>query len=81
MKKVQRSLLLQNWNYLNGKLMGLRESEVAELLLHEQKRKNRITFVMRLHSRLNKLRRERERSVLAAKAGVNVVMIPGVKYK
>lgn len=57
--------LLDNWVTLNERLMELREQEVAALLSHEKKNRNRITFVLRLHSRMNKLRRERERRVLA----------------
>ncbi len=57
--------LLRNWNKLNARLMKLDEIDVAWLLAHEKRNSNRITFVMRLHSRMNKLRRERERQELA----------------
>jgi hypothetical protein len=61
--------LLDNWNTLNASLMKLKEKEVALLLSHEQSSRNRITFTLRLHARMNKLRSERERRVLAKSAG------------
>lgn len=60
--------LLANWNTLNGAIMGLGEVEVARLLDSEVGGANRLTFVLRLHSRLNRLRRERERRALAKEA-------------
>lgn len=57
--------LLENWNALNGAIMSLAEEAVALLLAHEQKNRNRLTFTLRLHSRLNRLRRERERREIA----------------
>jgi hypothetical protein len=69
--------LLGNWNTLNKGLMKLTEAEVALLLAHEQRTQNRITFTLRLHSRLNKLRSERERRALAQSAGKNVTIPEG----
>jgi hypothetical protein len=66
--------LLKNWNTLNAALMDLTEREVAQLLSHEQENDNRITFILRLHARMNKLRSERERRALARSAGKNVVL-------
>lgn len=60
-----KSNLLENWNVLNEALMGLGEEDVALLLAHEQRHRNRLTFTLRLHSRLNRLRRERERREIA----------------
>lgn len=57
--------LLGNWNTLNARLMELGEDEVGSLLEAEKAGQNRISFVLRLHSRLTKLRRERERRELA----------------
>jgi hypothetical protein len=57
--------LLGNWNTLNGAMMGLSEGEVVELLSKERRGANRLSFALRLHSRLNRLRRERERRTLA----------------
>jgi hypothetical protein len=59
--------LLGNWNVLNENLLTLNEAEVKTLLAWEKEHANRITFIMRLHSRMNKLRRERERRVYAKK--------------
>lgn len=61
--------LLDNWNTLNAKLMGLTEGDVARLLAYERAHQNRLTFTLRLHSRLNRLRRGRERAGLARSAG------------
>ncbi len=61
---VDYDKLLGNWNTLNENLMGLSEQQVGRLLTYEKHHNNRITFILRLHSRLNKLRRERERRVL-----------------
>lgn len=58
--------LLDNWVTLNKALMGLKEEQVAALLKHECDHRNRLTFTLRLHARINKLRRERERKVLAS---------------
>lgn len=61
--------LLENWNRLNKGLMALSEDDVARLLAHEKSHRNRLTFTLRLHSRLNRMRRERERRGLARSAG------------
>lgn len=61
--------LLRNWNVLNAALMDLPEEDVTRLLAHEEQNDNRLTFTLRLHSRLNKLRWQRERGVLAVSAG------------
>lgn len=60
--------LLDNWNTLNKGLMALGEKDVARLLAHEEANRNRLTFTLRLHARLNRLRRERERQGLALSA-------------
>jgi hypothetical protein len=59
---------LRNWSELNGRLMEMGEEEVAALLEAEKKSRGRLTFLLRLQSRLNRLRRERERGELAAGA-------------
>lgn len=56
--------VLENWTALNGAIMRLDEEDTALLLAAERKGQARKTFVLRLHSRLNRLRRERERSEL-----------------
>lgn len=65
MKTAQLIRLLGNWNTLNEDLLSLKEPDVVQLLEYEKKHANRITFVLRIHSRLNKMRRERERRVIA----------------
>lgn len=69
--------LLANWNTLNGALMRLSEEEVGLLLAHERSGKNRLSYTLRLHARLTRLRSERERRGLAASAGRNVALPPG----
>lgn len=68
--------LLDDWLALNKALPWLREAQVAKLLEHEKTHKGRLTFTLRLHARLNRLRRERERRDLAAKAGRHVCYPP-----
>lgn len=59
---------LGNWSLLNSRLMAMNEEEVAALLKKEKAGQGRLTFLLRLQARLNKLRRERERGELAAGA-------------
>ena len=59
---------LTNWSWLelNEWLKQATEQQVAKALAEERKRKPiRAQFVKRIHSRLNKLRAERERKELA----------------
>lgn len=56
---------LQDWAALNEAVMRLDEDGVARLLRLERGGRNRLTFTLRLHARLNRLRRERERKELA----------------
>lgn len=58
--------LLQNWNTLNGALLDLREEDVEALLKRERAGKNRLSYTLRLHSRLSRMRRERERREIAS---------------
>ena len=78
---VKLRALLKNWNTLNESLMTLSERDVARLLSHEEANDKRITFLLRLHARLNVLRRTRERVRLVHKAGKNTVLLPGEDYK
>lgn len=66
--------LLGNWNTLNASLMKLKEREVAQLLAHERANKKRLTFMLRLHARLNKLKSERERVAIVRLTNRNVVL-------
>lgn len=63
MDKRNLIALLDNWTVLNQFIMQLSEKEAAFLFEYEKANRYRSTFVLRLHSRLNKLRRERERQV------------------
>lgn len=63
-KKQVASLATLPWVEFNQELMKLTEAEVAKLLEHERAHQRRLTFVLRLHARRNKLRRERERGEL-----------------
>lgn len=59
---------LSNWRALNAALMKLRdEEEIRDLLEAELRGKNRSRFVLRIHSRLNRVRRRRERRELGEK--------------
>lgn len=64
-KARQQVDLLQNWNTLNKALLGLREEQVHGLLERELAGKNRLSYTLRLHSRLSRMRRERERREIA----------------
>ena len=61
--------VLDNWATLNEKLMSMTEDQVNVLLAHERdKGKGRLTVMLRLQSRMNKLRRERERRELVGRS-------------
>jgi hypothetical protein len=62
--KVTRALA-KPWVAFNVELMKLTEAEVRRALDHEKTHRRRLTVILRLHSRLNRLRRERERNELA----------------
>lgn len=57
---------LETWSALNDALRTAGEKACERLLVHEAKGKNRPTFLLRIHSRLNRVRRERERAALAS---------------
>lgn len=60
-KKEVGDLRLRSWNALNASLTSADEKACKELLLIETKGRNRNAFKKRIHSRLNKVRAERER--------------------
>lgn len=63
----QRSIELDTWVGLNEALMG-GDLKLAEKLLKEEKAgSNRKQFVLRIHSRINKLRAAIERAELMKK--------------
>ena len=64
MKATKLNEILQTWIGLNEVLMSADEKLCEELLLHERHNKCRKQFVFRIHSRLNKVRADREREEL-----------------
>jgi hypothetical protein len=66
-KKSVTNPALQSWVSLNDTVMNLTdEDELKKLLREELKGRKRKKFAERIHSRINKLRAEREREELAA---------------
>lgn len=57
---------LTSWSALNGALKELSEDECWKLLEKEKKDRRRVQFMLRIHSRANKLRAERERRSLTS---------------
>jgi hypothetical protein len=55
---------LTEWEQLNLILMNSDKSSVEKLLNQELKNKKRKIFVLRIHSRLNRLRADEERKSL-----------------
>lgn len=71
-KELGEAEPLSNWYKLQEALMSSDEKGVAELLELERKGANRERFMRRIHSRLNRLRAERERAEIAERAKVKV---------
>lgn len=57
---------LLTWNALNAALLTSTEKDCKRLLGIEQKHRRRRQFILRIHSRMNRLRRLRERTELTA---------------
>jgi len=51
----------RTWKGLNDALRGAGEAECKAMLKDEQKGRRRKMFILRIHSRLNKARADRER--------------------
>lgn len=66
MKKPVANPALQSWPALNDVLRKAGESECQVLLSEELKGRRRKQFIKRIHSRLNKVRADRERMELSA---------------
>lgn len=62
--------VLSSWISLNDALKNAGEDYCIQLLEHEKKNKKRKQFLKRVHSRLNKVRADRERAELEAVAHV-----------
>lgn len=68
MKKPVTNPTLQSWLALNDALRGSDEATCQRLLDEELKGRKRKQFIKRIHSRLNKVRADRERAELEARA-------------
>lgn len=55
---------LNSWNELNSYLKTADEKACENLMKAETEGKKRQTFLLRIHSRLNKIRADRERNEL-----------------
>ena len=66
MKKLVTNPALQSWLALNDILRGADEPVCQALLKEELKGRKRKQFIKRIHSRLNKVRADRERMELGA---------------
>lgn len=67
MTTVQRSSELSSWLVLNTALMGGDLALAERLLQEELSDRKRRQFLLRIHSRINKLRAEAERVELLGK--------------
>lgn len=56
--------LLQAWGTLNKEMQKITEEGCAELLKREKKGRRRLSFLLRIYGRFNKLRTQRERNEL-----------------
>ncbi len=61
MKNPVSNSALVSWVALNDKLRGANETECRNLLEEELNGRKRKQFIKRIHSRLNKVRADRER--------------------
>ena len=67
-KKPIKRPELKSWEALNSAIMKMDEAEAKVLLQHELKGRKRGQFLKRIHSRINKLRADRERLELEGQA-------------
>lgn len=68
MKKPVTNPALQSWLALNDALREADEATCETFLKEELKGRKRKQFIKRIHSRLNKVRADRERAELEAKS-------------
>lgn len=66
-KKPITDPALASWDALNAAIMEMDEKQAQALLKKELVGRKRTMFVRRIHSRINKLRADRERKELEAK--------------
>lgn len=62
MKKEITNPVLRSWNGLNEAIMEMDEKSCTSLLAEEKKGRARKQFLKRIHSRINLLRAQRERT-------------------
>lgn len=67
-KKEIKNPFLKSWVGLNDFLMSADEAACKQLLREEMKGRARESFMNRIHSRLNKVRADRERAELKGKS-------------
>lgn len=67
MKKPIKNPALQSWLALNDKIREADEATCESLLKEELKGRKRKQFIKRIHSRLNKVRADRERRELESR--------------
>ena len=67
MIKKPKNPLLRTWVALNAYLINADEKMCKALLKEELRTKKRRMFILRIHSRLNKVRADRERIELGGK--------------
>lgn len=70
MKKPVKNENLQTWVALNNALRDADEKLCMQLLKEEKAGRQRRQFLLRIHSRLNKVRADREREQLMRQAKV-----------
>lgn len=68
MKKPVSNPALQSWLALNDALREANEATCESLLKEELKGRKRKQFIKRIHSRLNKVRADRERLELEVRS-------------
>lgn len=59
--------MLKSWVALNNALLTADEDLCHKLLKEEKNGRKRLRFLLRIHSRLNKVRADRERTEIKAK--------------
>ena len=67
--KKRETVASKDWKVLNDFLRTCDEAGALQKLKEEKRGQKRETFMLRIHSRLNKLRADRERNELQKKVG------------
>lgn len=70
--------ILDNWTQLNAHIVDANEAACVKLLKEELNGQRRRMFILRIHSRLNRVRADREREALmkAINSGKPVITWP-----